>query len=487
LSGARPPGRRPASPAPPARAEETPAVSLVALGCPKNLVDSEVLLGSLHQAGFRVVARPEEADLVIVNTCAFLTAAQEESIETILRLARLKEEGNLRHLVVAGCLAQRHGLAVLEELPEVDYLLGPGELASVVEVVRGLIDGDLPRGGRLGGLDRPGLDWRARVLSGQRHAAYLKISEGCSRSCAFCIIPRLRGPHRSRAAEEIVAEAERLASAGVRELTLVAQDTTAYGLDLPGGPTLDGLLERLDRVAGLRWLRLLYTYPGRWNRRLVEAFARLEKLVPYVDIPIQHAADGVLRRMGRGCDWATTEKLLLELRTSVPGMVLRTTVLTGFPGETEEEFEFLLRALRDFEFDHLGAFAFSREEGTPAAGLPGQVAPEVAEERRDRVLLQQRGVSLRRNRARIGEELEVLLDAVEVEKGIAVGRWAGQAMEIDGRVLVPLRRHASGAAGDEVPGPPMALVPGEMVRVRVRGAGPYDLIGLLTRKESLDD
>jgi ribosomal protein S12 methylthiotransferase len=466
---------------------DPPAISLVALGCPKNLVDSEILLGSLHGAGFRVAAHPEEADLIVVNTCAFLTSAEQESIDTVLRLARLKETGRLRYLVVAGCLPQRHGLSVLEEMPEVDYLLGPGAVDAVADVARGLFSGHLSRGARLDGLDQAKINWQARVLSGQRHAAYLKISEGCSRSCAFCIIPKLRGPHRSRPAEEIVAEAELLGASGVRELTLVAQDTTAYGMDLGDGPSLDRLLERLNRVDGVRWLRLLYTYPGRWNRSLIDAFVRLEKLLPYVDIPIQHAADAVLRRMGRGCDWATTERLLRELRSSVPGMVLRTTVLTGFPGETEEDFEFLLRALRHFEFDHLGAFAFSAEEGTPAAALPDQVAAEVAAERRDRVLLQQREISLRRNRARIGEELEVLVDTVDAERGVAIGRWAGQALEIDGRVLIPLGRRAPGGAGGEKAGFASPVEPGLMTRLRVRGAGPYDLIGLQSRKESLDD
>lgn len=448
-------------------------IAIVTLGCPKNLVDSEVMLGSLRRSGFRIAERLEEAALVIVNTCAFLTASQQESVEMILEVARLKETGRLEKLVVAGCLPQRHGASVLEEIPEVDYLLGPGTVGQAVEVARGLLEGRLGRGSRLSGLDRIEVEWEPRVVSGRAHSAYLKISEGCDHTCAFCIIPKLRGRHRSRPIEDIEAEARWLASSGIRELTLVAQDTTAWGRELPGSPRLETLLARLDGIEGIRWIRLLYTYPRGWTDGLIESFGRLCRLVPYVDIPIQHTADSVLRRMRRGPDWTRTEKLLGRIRDAAPGMALRTTVITGFPGETEEEFNFLLRSVRDFEFDHLGAFAYSTEEGTPAADLGGTVPEDVREERRSRIMAEQRAISLRRNRARIGETLEVLIDEVEPDRRIARGRWQGQAPEIDGTVIVSLPPGAiSGDAGGLEPRP------GDFVFVRIRGAGPYDLVGV---------
>ncbi|MCC7140686.1 MAG: 30S ribosomal protein S12 methylthiotransferase RimO [Candidatus Eisenbacteria bacterium] len=441
-------------------------ISVVTLGCPKNLADSESMLGQLHRAGFRAVADPSEAELIVVNTCAFLTASQQESIETILDVSRLRETGNLKKLVVAGCLAQRHGTSLLEELPEVDYLLGTGAIGSVVEIANGLLAGGLARGAELGGLDRAEFDWEPRVLSGHRHTAYLKISEGCNNTCTFCIIPTLRGKHRSRPIEDLVAEATRLAGFGVRELTIIAQDTTSYGLDLYGRFSLDRLLEALDAVPGIRWIRLLYTYPRYFTDELIDCFGRLEKLRLYVDMPIQHAADSVLRRMRRGLGWDGTEILLRKLK-AVPGMVLRTTVIAGFPGETEEEHRFLLDFLREFQFDHLGAFAYSTEEGTPAGEMDGQLPEELRWERRDAILAQQRTIALRHNRARIGQSLEVLIDSVDDSKAVALGRWSGQAIEIDGQVKLTIPDGGPGVSA------------GDLVTVRIRGAGPYDLIGVI--------
>ncbi|MFN8549402.1 MAG: 30S ribosomal protein S12 methylthiotransferase RimO [Candidatus Eisenbacteria bacterium] len=447
-------------------------IAVVTLGCPKNLADSESMLGQLHRAGFRAVSDPAEAELIVVNTCAFLTASQQESIETILEMSKLKEEGELKKLVVAGCLAQRHGQNLLEELPEVDYLIGTGAISQVVEVADGLLHESLARGARLEGLDQVGFDWEPRVLSEHRHTAYLKISEGCNNTCTFCIIPTLRGKHRSRPIEELVAEARRLAGFGVKELTIIAQDTTSYGLDLYGRFSLHRLLEALEEIDGIEWVRLLYTYPRYFGDELVDCFGRLEKLRLYVDMPIQHAADSVLRRMKRGLGWSGTEALLHRLK-GIEGMVLRTTVITGFPGETEEEFRFLLDFLGHFEFDHLGAFAYSTEEGTPAGALPDQLPEELRAERRDLVLKQQRAIALRRNRRRIGRTLQVLIDRVDREKGIAFGRWSGQAIEIDGevKVMVPAERGVRGHGPD--------LVPGTLTDVRIRGAGPYDLVGVL--------
>lgn len=427
------------------------------------------MLGQLHRAGFPVAARVEDASLVVINTCAFLTASQAESIETILEVARLKKRGRLRKLVVSGCLAQRHGASVLDEIPEIDYLLGPGTIDQVGDVAAGLLRGDLERGARLGGLERSGFEWEPRVLSGFRHTAYLKISEGCNNTCSFCVIPQLRGKHRSRPLEQVVAEARRLGAAGVKELTVIAQDTTSYGIDLYGRFSLDRLLEALDAVPGVEWIRLLYTYPRYWTEGLLESFSRLEHLCPYVDIPIQHAADRILHRMRRGAGWPETEALLRRIREAAPEMTVRTTVITGFPGETEEEFRFLLNFLREFEFDQLGAFAYSTEDGTGAGAMEDQLPEEVREERRHQVLRQQQAISLRRNRARVGRTLQVLIDDVDSGKGLARGRWAGQALEIDGQVLLRTPGRNGGRA----------LEAGELVPAIVQGTGPYDLIGRL--------
>lgn len=450
-------------------AREAPRIGFVTLGCPKNLVDSETMLGGLHRAGFAITSDLEEASLVVVNTCAFLTASQQESIDTILRVAQLKKTARLRKLVVTGCLPQRHGPSVLEELPEVDYLLGPGTLGEIADVARGLLADRLAPGARLGGLDGLEVEWEPRVISGHRHAAYLKISEGCNHTCTFCIIPRLRGRHRSRPMEEIEREAARMAAGGVGEITLVAQDSTAYGRDLYGKACLPELLARLDAVEGLRWIRVLYAYPSGLDERFLAALRDLPRVVPYLDIPVQHTSAAVLRRMRRPHRWSKTEAWLSRLRREVPGMVLRTTIITGFPGETEGDYEELLRATGDFEFDHLGVFAYSTEEGTPAARMPEAVPEELREQRRERLMLQQRAITLRRNRGRIGRRLEVLVDSVDPGTGLARGRWSGQALEIDGGVIISAPDPDSGAR------PPVS--PGKYVGVRVRGAGPYDLVG----------
>ena len=437
------------------------SISVITLGCPKNLVDSESMLGQLHRAGYPVAERVEDASLVVVNTCAFLTASQQESIETILEIARLKETGRLEKLVVAGCLAQRHGNSLLDEIDEIDYLVGTGSIDQIASVARGLLSDSLERGAQLGGLDQGEFTWEPRVLSGLAHTAYLKISEGCNNTCTFCIIPQLRGKHRSRKIEDLVAEAERLARAGVRELVVIAQDTTSYGIDLYQRFSLDRLLAALDQVEGIEWIRLLYTYPRYWTDGLLESFSRCSKLIPYVDIPIQHADDRVLRRMRRGLGWERTRELLGQIRASAPEMAIRTTVITGFPGESEEEFQAMLDALAEFEFDNLGAFAYSTEDGTPAGEMGEQVPEEVRAERRDRVMAQQRRISLRRNRARIGRGYSVLIDRVDEKRGVARGRWTGQAPEIDGHVTV---RFSSAE-----------VRPGVLLPVRIEGAGPYDL------------
>lgn len=455
-------------------------VSVVTLGCPKNLVDSEVMVGSLHSAGFEIVADPAIADLILVNTCAFVTEAQQESVDAILDAVRVKAGGRGRMLLVAGCLPQRHGLSLLEELPEIDYLIGPGAVGRVVEVVERLLGGGLEPGGILDGLDRLDHDWSARVLSGYRHTAYLKVSEGCDNNCAYCVIPRLRGPLRSRPLEDLEAEAGRLAADGVVELNLIGQDTTAYGADLYGRPSLDRLLRLLDEIDGVRWIRLLYTDPRSWRRGALEAFARCRRVAPYVDIPVQHASDAILRRMGRGMTWKEIRTLLEDLRNAIPGMSIRTTVMTGFPGETEDDFRRLHDAVAEYGFDHLGVFAYSGEDGTVAASMDHQVPLEVREERRDRILSMQKDISLARNRRRIGGLVKILIDSIDTDRGVLAGRWSGQAIDIDGAVYAALDWENRG--GPSMPGP--MIRPGGFLTLRVRGAGPYDLVGSIEEELS---
>lgn len=455
-------------------------VSVVTLGCPKNLVDSEVMVGALHSAGFEIVRDPEAADLILVNTCAFITEAQQESVDAILDAVTARGSGRGKVLLVAGCLPQRHGLSLLEELPEIDYLLGPGAVGRVVEVAEGLLAGDLERGGILNGLDRLDYDWSVRVLSGYRHTAYLKVSEGCGNNCTYCVIPRLRGAQRSRPLEDLEAEAGRLAADGVVELSLIGQDTTAYGADLYGRPSLDRLLRLLDDIDGLHWIRLLYTDPRSWRREMLDALAGCRRVAPYVDMPVQHASDSILRRMGRGMSWKATRGLLEELRNARPGMSVRTTVMTGFPGETDDDFRQLLDAVAEYEFDHLGVFAYSGEDGTAAASMDNQVPPEIGEERRDRVLSVQQEISLTRNRRRIGGLLEMIVDSIDTDRGILAGRWSGQALDIDGVVYAALDWENRGAALK--PGP--TVRPGAFLPLRVRGAGSYDLVGSIEEEHS---
>ncbi len=441
-------------------------VAVVTLGCPKNQVDSERIMALLAAEGFRLVDDPEDADGVVINTCAFIEDALRESIDEILDLARLKEHGRLRHLVVAGCLAERYGRELLRELPEVDALVGPGNVSRAAQTLR-----DLVRGGRrpvhVGSfepVDR--VEHRLRV--GAPHSAYVKIAEGCDHRCAFCLIPRLRGPMRSRSPGAIVREVEELAAEGVREVVLIAQDTTAYGRDLAGRPSLADLLGRLERCAGPEWMRLLYTHPRHFDDALIERLAAGGRLLPYVDVPIQHVSDPVLAAMRRGHGARRVRELIGTLRRRVPGVVLRTTVITGHPGEGEREFAELLGFLREFPFDRLGAFAYSPEVDLPSASPASAASRPVAEERRRQVLELQRELAVTSQQNRKGTTLDVLIEGVDPDKGYAIGRSYGEAPEIDGWVYV---KDALRSVGGD-------LDPGVFLSVRIIGAGPYDLVGV---------
>ena len=440
------------------RKPATPTLAFVTLGCPKNTVDSEKMLGLLVQDGFRTVADPGEADIAVINTCAFLQSAVRESRDAIGQVAELKREGRLRGLIVTGCLAQRAGGTLLQDFPEIDAVLGTGQWKDVLPAARHVLAGGAERrvrteypGGALDALT-------PRALSTPRHLAYLKISEGCDHRCTFCIIPRLRGDQRSRPVEEIVAEAEGLARQGVREINLIGQDTTGYGTDLPGRPALADLLEALDGVEGLAWIRVQYTYPRLWSDRLISVWAGARRVVPYVDMPLQHISADMLRTMARGMTAEQTRELVRRIKAGIPGVAFRTNFIVGFPGETEDHFEELCRYVEEEPFDHLVVFSYEREPETPSFRMTPRIAQRTRQKRRGRLLALQQRLSRDRLARRIGERLTVMIDG-PASRGQWAARAAGSAWEVDGGVVVEGRD----------------LAPGDLVPVRVTGASAYDL------------
>lgn len=438
------------SPQPPRR------VHLVSLGCPKNRVDSEGMLGRLLAEGWELCDDPVQADALVVNTCAFIQPATEESIQTVLELASAKRPG--QQLVVTGCMVQRYGQELAGELPEVDAFLGTGELARLPAVLGGGV-----RACHLGSAGWLEQEPGPRAGQWVPHSAYLKITEGCHRRCSYCIIPRLRGPLRSRGLEHLVAEARALAEGGVRELCLVGQDTTAWGRDLPGRPRLAALLRALAAVEGLRWIRVLYAHPSGVDDDLLAVMAGEPNICHYLDLPLQHAAGPVLRAMGRGnVGRAGLERLVARVRGAVPGIVLRTTFMVGFPGEEVEHFSELVEFVREQRFERAGVFRYFAEEGTRAATLPGQVSEELQKARLEALVAVQAEVAATWQRSLVGETLEVLVDGPSPEHELlAVGRHQGQAPEIDGVVHLGL--------------PPDGLVAGSFVRARIQGADEVDL------------
>ncbi len=448
-------------------------VYLHTLGCPKNRVDSEVMLGTLVQAGYRLVEDPARADVIVVNTCGFIESAKEESVEAILELAALKAGGRCKKLVVAGCLTQRYHRELAREIPEVDHFVGTGAYQDIARIVA---DAQAER------VVVPDPDFvhaasTPRVNSLPSHGAYLKIAEGCDNACAFCIIPALRGPQRSRPIDDLVAEAEQLAAQGVVELSLVAQDLTAWGQDLPGRPRLHQLLPELCRVDGLRWIRLHYAYPRDFPEALVEVIAREPRIAKYLDMPLQHSSDRLLRSMKRGRDSRFLRQLLGRLRERVPGIAIRTALIVGLPGETEEDFQDLRRFVEEQRFERLGVFTYSREEGTDAAAMPGQVPERLKRARFEQVMALQQGIAREHQRAMVGRRLEVLVEGrAEETEHLLAGRHAQQAPEIDG--LTYLNEFA--VPGEKGGG---TAYPGELVTVEVTEAGDYDLVGRVVARD----
>jgi len=436
-------------------------VSLVSLGCPKNLVDAEVMLGYLSRDEYEVTTDEREADIIIVNTCSFIKEAKQESIDTILDLADRKQDARCRLLIVTGCLPQRYQEELANELPEVDIFVGTGDYPRIAEIIaekRGtdeqlrytgdpnfLYDDELPR-----------------LQSSPYYSAYLKIAEGCSNCCTYCVIPSLRGAFRSRPMAKLLEEARGLVAGGVRELNLIAQDITVYGNDLPDGASLEGLIQELAKLDGLRWIRLLYAYPDGVRESLIDLIKNEEKVCKYLDIPLQHISDPVLTRMNRRSSEAEIRELIARLRSEIPDIALRTSLIVGFPGETEEDFRKLLHFVEETQFDRLGVFCYSREEGTPAAEMPDQISERVKRERHKRLMRAQARASFKRNRRLIDTVEQVIIEGYSEETELLLkGRSSRQAPDIDGQVYI--------TAGE-------ANV-GDIVNLRITDSSDYDLIG----------
>jgi ribosomal protein S12 methylthiotransferase len=440
-------------------------ISIVSLGCARNLVDSEVMAGLLAKSRYAMVEDPSAADVVIVNTCGFIGPAKEESIDTIVEIGRLKAQGGLKKLVVAGCLSQRYPEELAKELPEVDLFIGTGEVPRVAEILREHEAHSTRR--QYVGVPSYLYDHTTpRLRSTPGHTAFLKVSEGCDHKCAFCIIPQLRGPHRSRSIESVVKEANALAGAGVREINLIAQDLTAYGRDRKDGTTLHGLLSELAKVRNLVWIRLLYAYPNFLDPPLLRLIRDSEKICKYIDIPFQHVSGPLLQRMRRGKSGSAVRETVEKLREAIPGLTLRTSMIVGFPGETEAQIEELLEFLEEVEFDRLGVFKYSEEEGTAAARLDGKVSEEEKEERWQKVMDVQAKISRKKNQALIGTIQRVMIDGADSDSGQTVGRTEGHAPEVDGMVYL------AGNGNTKKP-----LHPGTMVDLRIVEALDYDLMG----------
>lgn len=437
-------------------------ILFISLGCDKNLSDSEEMLGLLTGSGHEIVNTEEEADAIVVNTCCFIHDAKEESVETILEMAEYKKAGTCRALIVTGCMAQRYKEEIMQEIPEVDAVLGTTSYSDIVKALDEALAGskfqefrDINELPEVSG---------NRVLTTGGHFGYLKIAEGCDKHCTYCIIPSLRGRFRSVPQERLLAQAEYMASQGVRELILVAQETTVYGTDLYGKKTLHLLLKKLCEVKGIRWIRVLYCYPEEIYDELIQVMKEEKKICHYLDLPIQHASDRILRRMGRRTSKEQLVGIIQKLRREIPDIVLRTTLITGFPGETEEDHQELMEFVDEMEFDRLGVFTYSPEEGTPAASMEGQIEEELKEERRGELMELQQEISLEKGNNRIGQELMVMIEGKVSGESAYIGRTYGDAPNVDGYLFVQ--------TGE-------LLMTGDFARVRVTGALEYDLIGEL--------
>ena len=443
-------------------------VGFISLGCPKNLVDSEVMMGQLQQAGYEITTDASEADTLVVNTCGFIESAKQESIDAILEAARLKSGGKAQRLVVAGCLVERYRDELRAEMPEVDAFIGTNQINDITKVCDERTNTRQLPIIQLGNQSATYLydESTPRVLATPGYSAFIKIAEGCDRPCAFCFIPQMRGHFRSRRFGSVMKEAEQLAESGVKELVLVAQDSSRYGEDLGEQDALAHLLRELSHLDGIEWVRVMYTYPTHISDAFLDVLATEPKAVKYLDMPLQHASQHVLKLMKRGGNRASLERLIERVRERVPGIAIRTTFITGFPGETEEDFEELLTFIRNVEFERVGVFTYSDEEGTPAYLLPDKVDPKVAARRRARLMKEQSRISRKLNRRRVGSTVRVLFEGAAAETDLLwQGRMETQAADIDGCVLI------NDAPEDFEP------VPGQFINVLITEAHEYDLVG----------
>ena len=452
-------------------------VLFVSLGCDKNLVDSEKMLGLLNEAGYRVAQEESEADAIVVNTCCFIHDAKEESVETILEMAEWKKKGRLKALIVTGCMAQRYQDEIQQEIPEVDAVIGTTGYTEIVPILDEIL-AEAEASQKEAAVEEPkeksfvnccpSIDLLPASLADKRvvttggYTAYLKIAEGCNKRCTYCIIPYIRGHYRSFPIEDLLEEARKLAEGGVKELILIAQETTVYGMDCYGRKALPELLTKLCEIEGIEWIRILYCYPEEITDELIAVMKKEKKICHYLDIPIQHSEDTILKRMGRRTNRAELVSLVEKLRKEIPDIVLRTTLITGFPGETEEEFKNMVDFVDSMEFDRLGVFPYSAEEGTKAAEMDGQITEEVKESRRDEIMALQQEISADKAASRIDDEMSVLIEGYLYEDDIYIGRTYMDAPKVDGNVFV--------RAEEE-------LISGDIVPVRITGANEYDLMG----------
>lgn len=435
-------------------------IGMVSLGCAKNQTDAEIMLGILAEKGHEIVTEPKEAEAIIVNTCGFITPAKEESIDAIFEMAEYKKSGKCRLLIATGCLAERYNTGMEKEIPELDAVIGTGDFDKIDEIIK-----KAEKGGKvcLFGHQNYALpESLPRILSTPFYTAYLKIADGCDNNCTYCAIPKIRGQYKSRRKEDIIEEAKRLSESGVRELILIAQDTTRYGIDIYGKPSLAELLEELCKVEKIHWIRVHYFYTEAITDRLIAVMAENEKICPYIDMPIQHINDDILRRMARRTNRRQIEERIRDIRERIPDVTIRTSVIAGFPGETEEQAEELKEFIKDIKFDRMGVFAYSKEEGTPACDFEGQLDDGVKEKRKNELMEIQQKISLEKNRAKIGSIKEVLCEGYDGENFMYFGRSGADSIDVDGKVYF--------ASEDEVK-------IGAFVKVEILDADEYDLVG----------
>lgn len=434
-------------------------IGLVSLGCAKNQTDAEIMLGILAEDGYNITYDPSDADVIIVNTCGFIESAKQESINAILEMAQYKDE-KCKLLIATGCLAERYANDILIELPEVDAIVGTGDYDKIAEVIKSAFKGEKPV--ICGHKDRTPEERLPRILSTPPYTAYLKIADGCDNNCTYCAIPKIRGHFRSRKIEDIVDEAQRLAESGVKELILIAQDTSRYGSDIYGANSLDKLLEKLVKIEKIKWIRVHYFYPEAITDNLIDTMAKYDKICNYIDMPVQHGNNEILRRMAR----RTTQEQMLEkiekIRDKMPDAVIRTSIIVGFPGETEAQFNDLYEFVKKVRFDRMGVFTYSQEENTPAASFPDQIDEDIKNERLDKLMTLQQGISLELNKAKLGKTIEVLVEGYDEDNFLFYGRSRGDSIEVDGTVYF--------ATEDEV-------TPGDIIKVKILDADEYDLTG----------